>query len=56
MTINGKESIAAIPFNKSTEVTYYNASACDPILYELGYITYENGVLTFVFAKTNISS
>ena len=44
MTINGKESIAAIPFNKSTEVTYYNASACDPILYELGYITYENGV------------
>lgn len=39
MTVNGKESVVAIPFNKSTEVTYYNASACDPILYELGYIT-----------------
>ena len=47
MTVNGKESIVAIPFNKSTEVTYYNASACDPILHELGYITYDEATKTY---------
>ena len=47
MTVDGKESIVAIPFNKSTEVTYYNASACDPILYELGYITYDEATKTY---------
>lgn len=39
MDFKGESKVVAIPFNKSTEVTYYNASACDPILYELGYIT-----------------
>lgn len=47
MTVNGKESVVAIPFNKSTEVTYYNASACDPILHELGYITYDEATKTY---------
>ena len=47
MTVDGKESIVAIPFNKSTEVTYYNASACDPILAELGYITYDEATKTY---------
>lgn len=39
MEVNGSQKIVAIPFNKSTEVMYYNASVVDPILHELGYIT-----------------
>lgn len=35
---NGDEIIAGIPFNKSTEVMYYNASVVDPILVEEGII------------------
>ena len=35
--LDGTEIIAGIPFNKSTEIMYYNASAVDPILKELGY-------------------
>ena len=41
MDVKGKNSLISIPFNKSTEVMYYNASACEPILKELGYITYD---------------
>ncbi len=33
-----KEHIIAVPFNKSTEIMYYNASAVDPILSEKGYL------------------
>lgn len=40
-TVDGKESVVGIPFNKSSEVMYYNASAVDPILTELGYISEE---------------
>ena len=40
MDVDGKESVVAIPFNKSTEVMYYNASAVDPILKELGIVDY----------------
>lgn len=36
--INGKESVVGIPFNKSSEVMYYNSSAVDPILQELGLL------------------
>ena len=38
MEVKGTKKIVGIPFNKSTEVMYYNASAVDPILVELGYI------------------
>ncbi len=38
MAINGETHTVGIPFNKSTEVMVYNASACDPILKQLGYI------------------
>ncbi len=34
--------VVAIPFNKSTEIMYYNAEAVDPILKEKGYLD-ENG-------------
>lgn len=44
MEVKGENKVVGIPFNKSTEVMYYNASAVDPILYELGYITQTNGV------------
>ncbi len=47
MTVKGEQKIVAIPFNKSTEVMYYNASACDPILAELGYITYDAASETY---------
>ncbi len=36
---NGKQIIAGIPFNKSTEVMYYNASVIDPLLEEHGWLT-----------------
>lgn len=32
MIIDGEKKTAAIPFNKSTEIMYYNASMIDPIL------------------------
>lgn len=35
---NGTPEICGIPFNKSTEVMYYNASAVDPILESHGWI------------------
>lgn len=37
LEMNGKSIIAGIPFNKSTEVMYYNSTAVDPILKEKGY-------------------
>lgn len=40
---DGKDNIAGIPFNKSTEVMYYNASAVDPILKEKGYYDQTTG-------------
>lgn len=36
---DGKTITAGIPFNKSTEVMYYNASAVDPILEANGWLT-----------------
>ena len=42
LEMNGKSIIAGIPFNKSTEVMYYNATAVDPILQEKGFLD-ENG-------------
>lgn len=54
MVINGEKKVAGIPFNKSTEVMYYNASMVDPILEELGYLdendTWQNPTWDEVFA------
>ncbi len=36
---DGKNIVAGIPFNKSTEVMYYNASVVDPILEANGWLT-----------------
>lgn len=44
MEVNGEQKIVGIPFNKSTEVMYYNASAVDPILVELEIISDTNKV------------
>ena len=46
MEVNGTEKIVGIPFNKSTEVMYYNASAVDPILKELKIINSDSDVWT----------
>lgn len=40
---DGNDIIAGIPFNKSTEIMYYNASAVDPILEEHGWLDEETG-------------
>lgn len=37
MVIDGGVKTAGLPFNKSTEVMYYNSSLVDPILDELGF-------------------
>ena len=47
MVIKGATHVAAIPFNKSTEIMYYNSSMVDPILKELGYITYDEATKTY---------
>lgn len=47
MVINGATHVAAIPFNKSTEIMYYNSSMVDPVLKELGYITYDEATNTY---------
>lgn len=47
MIINGQTRVAGIPFNKSTEIMYYNSSMVDPILYKLGYITYDESTKTY---------
>ena len=42
-TGDGNKNIVGIPFNKSTEVMYYNATAVDPILTAKGYINSTTG-------------
>lgn len=39
MTMNSEIKVAGIPFNKSTEVMYYNASLVDPILKANGWLS-----------------
>ncbi len=39
MLIEGKTSVAGIPFNKSTEIMYYNSNVIDPILESKGWLS-----------------